>query len=111
MNRRLIFALSAALAATLGATDSAQAQFYGAWHGSYYHSAWGQPVAMVVPPTVRWQSHYQWGVPSTRVTPVFHQFHRGFLAPVEHPVFMPTPRWPSSTDQLGVYPVRGPSPW
>ena len=79
-----------------------------AWHGNYYHVAWGQPVALVVPPTVRWQSHYSWGVPSVRVTPIYHQFGSGYVAPGGGMGFYPPPVWPSSTDQLGVYPVRGP---
>ncbi len=80
------------------------------WNGDYYNSTWGMPTAMVVPPTARRQSHYGWGVGSTRVTRVSSQFHQGWPGPVtyERSMFRPTPRWPSDTDQFGVYYVRGP---
>ena len=79
------------------------------WHGDYYHSQWGRPVAMAVPPTASMQSSYAWGVAQTRRTPVYHQFDAEFpgygVAPRQ---FWPTPLWPSSTNQFGVYHVRGP---
>lgn len=81
-----------------------------AWHGGYYHAAWGMPVALVVPPTAEFQTHWGWGVPSARATGIWHQFTRGYPGPgVYHRgAFQPTPPWPSDTDQFGVYYVRGP---
>jgi len=80
------------------------------WHGDYYHTAWGRPVAVVVPPTAALQTDYHWGVGGTRVTPIYHQFSRGYPGVVESSgaPFRGTPRWPSDTDQFGVYYVRGP---
>jgi len=43
--------------------------------------------------------------------PLYHQFHRdypGTMAIGGGAEIYPTPFWPSHTDQLGVYPVRGP---
>jgi hypothetical protein len=85
------------------------------WHGSYSYTQWGGPVSLVVPPTARTQVSYSWGVSQTEVQPIYHQFHRDYPGPfpgngsgVYAPNFLPTPYWPSHTDQLGVYPVRGP---
>lgn len=80
------------------------------WHGGYYHSAWGMPVALVVPPTAERQTNWGWGVGNTRCTPIDHQFHRNYPGPVTYDArgFRPTPRWPSDTSQFGVYYVRGP---
>jgi hypothetical protein len=80
-----------------------------AWDGGYYHVMWGQPVALVVPPTAGYQTHWNWGVAQTSVTPIWHQFGRGYPGSyVPGRGFLATPRWPSSTDQFGVYYVRGP---
>src|SRR5689334_16861742 len=48
------------------------------WHGNYYHIGWGGPVALVVPPTAEMTSDYSWGVASTRVTRIDHQFQRPY---------------------------------
>jgi hypothetical protein len=86
------------------------------WHAGYSHTAWGAPVALVVPPAARMQTRTGWGVSQTTVSPIYHQFERpypgGMMAeggamPGTLPV-RPTPRWPSHTDQFGVYYVRGP---
>lgn len=86
------------------------------WHAGYYHTAWGAPVALVVPPTARMQTRMGWGVSQTRMSPIYHQFERpypgamtaqGGAMPGVMPL-RPTPRWPSHTDQFGVYNVRGP---
>jgi hypothetical protein len=80
------------------------------WHGAYYNTQTGRPTAVVVPPTARMQSSYNWGVAQTRSTPIYHQYGRaypGVAAPAGLP-FQPTPRWPSSTEQHGYYYVRGP---
>jgi hypothetical protein len=80
------------------------------WHGQYRHTAFGKPVSLVVPPTANLQTNYSWGVPSSRVTPIYHQFGRSYPQGVSEGAgqFMPTPYWPSHTDQFGVYYVRGP---
>ncbi len=79
------------------------------WHGNYYHTSWGAPVALVVPPNSKMMVSYGWGVTATEINPIYHQFGR------EYPgdggggmMLLPTPPWPSHTDQFGVYPVRGP---
>ncbi len=86
-----------------------QSQTY-PWHGDYYDPAWGVPVAVVVPPTAEAQTHLGWGVGATRVTPIQHQYQRAYPGPgvYSRSWFRPTPAWPSSTDQLGDYYIRGP---
>jgi len=83
---------------------------YVPWHAPYYHTMYGKPVALVVPPTVFMQSHYGWGVNGTRMTPIYHQFARPYGGNVDTrgTPLRPTPRWPSDTDQFGVYYIRGP---
>ena len=83
------------------------------WHGNYNYWRWGQPTALVVPPTASFQTEYNWGVAQTRSMPIYHQFNGGFGAVVaanaeNGGVFRNPPYWPNSTSQLGVYPVRGP---
>jgi hypothetical protein len=80
------------------------------WNGGYYHTAWGVPVALVVPPTAELQTHWGWGVGNTRVTPICPQFKRNYPGDFVNggAGFYPTPNWPSDTDQFGVYYVRGP---
>lgn len=80
------------------------------WDGGYYDVMWGEPVALVVPPTAELQTHYNWGVAQTSVTPIWHQFQRAYPGPyvAGGRGYLPAPIWPHSTDQLGVYYVRGP---
>jgi hypothetical protein len=80
------------------------------WHQNYYDVAWGMPVALVVPPTAENQTHWGWGVGNTRVTPIWHQFHRNWPGPgyYDRRGFLPKPPQPSDTDQFGTYYVRGP---
>ena len=80
------------------------------WHGGYYHTAWGSPVALIVPPTAAAQTRWGWGVGQTTVRGIYPQFGRSYVAPHRGagPRFRPTPVWPSHTDQFGVYYVRGP---
>jgi hypothetical protein len=80
------------------------------WHGDYYHTMWGEPVALVVPPNKELQTHWNWGVAQTAITPIWHQYNRAYPGPfvAGGKGFRPTPNWPSSTDQFGVYYVRGP---
>lgn len=79
------------------------------WHANYAHSAYGQPVALVVPPTAQMQTSWSWGAPSAHFRRIDHQFGRDYPGPGPFGAgFNNTPAWPSSTDQFGVYYVRGP---
>lgn len=81
------------------------------WHGNYYYHQWGAPTALVVPPVANMQTSLGWGVAQTSMMPIYHQFSRpypGASEGVGNSNFHPTPRWPSHTDQFGVYYVRGP---
>jgi hypothetical protein len=80
------------------------------WHNAYYHAAYGEPIALVVPPTAEFQSQYGWGVGGTRVEPIYHQFGRRYpgVNAGAYGYFYPTPAWPSDTNQFGVYYIRGP---
>lgn len=82
------------------------------WHSSWYDPAEGRPIALVVPPTAEFQTQYGWGVPSSRVAPIYHQFRRPYPGPGAvgggGGGFMPTPNQPSDTVQFGVNAVRGP---
>jgi hypothetical protein len=81
-----------------------------AWHGNYYHTAYGRPVALVVPPTATTESVMAWGVAQSETRPLHHQFRRPYPGDFEtgDGFFLPTPMWPSHTDQFGVYYIRGP---
>ncbi len=82
---------------------------WSAWHGNYAHTAWGTPVALVVPPTVEYQTNWGWGVGNTRVTPITPQFQRNWPGPPNGTRrFHPTPAWPNDTNQFGTYYIRGP---
>lgn len=80
------------------------------WHADYYYAPWGAPVPLVVPPVSNMQRSMGWGVTQTSMQPIYHQFARPY--PGESSgvgrQFRGTPRWPSHTDQFGVYYVRGP---
>lgn len=81
------------------------------WHGGYSYWRWQAPTALVVPPTAAFQSEYNWGVGQTRSLPIYHQFgagDAGLIGGGFGQTFPPTPYWPSSTSQFGIYPVRGP---
>ncbi len=79
------------------------------WHGSYAHSQYGAPVALVVPPTATLQTNWGWGVGSSRISRIDHQFGRNYSGPGPFGAgFRNTPRWPQDTTQTGVYYVRGP---
>jgi len=82
------------------------------WHSAWYDPAEGRPIALVVPPTAEFQTQYGWGVPSSRVAPIYHQFRRPYPGPGAvgggGGGFMPTPNQPSDTVQFGVNAVRGP---
>ena len=90
--------------------NNAQQNVY-SWHGGYQNWRFGTPTALVVPPTASYQSSYAWGVGQTRSTPIHHQFGRGgaaFGGGSNGSGFATTPYWPHSTDNFGIYPVRGP---
>jgi len=85
------------------------------WHAGYYHTQWGVPLALMAPPHARMQTRWGWGVSQSTMTPLYHQYKRpypGGVATDERGTgfgpLLPTPRWPSHTDQFGVYYVRGP---
>lgn len=80
------------------------------WHGAYYHTNYGVPLALVVPPNAKMISSYGWGVTATEINPIYHQFSRPFPGYIDASgaLLLPTPPWPSHTDQFGVYPIRGP---
>ncbi len=68
-------------------------------------------MALVCPPNAGRQTKWAWGVTNTQVVPISHQFGRNYPGPGAAgggSVFLPTPIWPNSTDQFGVYYVRGP---
>lgn len=91
-----------------GMSPAERAQWY-SWHGNYAHSAFGQPVALVVPPTANLQTNWGWGVGSSRISRIDHQFGRNYPGPGPFGSgFMMTPRWPHDTTNFGVYSVRGP---
>ncbi len=81
------------------------------WHGPYAYTPYGTAVALVVPPNAKMHTSYAWGVSQSEMVPLYHQFYRDYPGPgvvgAGGP-FLPTPYWPSHTDQFGVYPVRGP---
>ena len=85
------------------------------WHAGYAHTEWGGPVALMVPPTVRSHTRWSWGVAQSSVSPLYPQFKRPYPGPPMGAQYgdasgslLPTPRWPSHTDQFGVYYIRGP---
>jgi hypothetical protein len=81
------------------------------WHGPYAYTPYGTAVALVVPPTSKMHTSWSWGVAQSEMIPIYHQFHRDYPGPAlgyGGGGFLPTPYWPSHTDQFGVYPVRGP---
>jgi hypothetical protein len=85
-----------------------RAQYYN-WNRNYAYTDYGQPTALIVPPTAQLQTNWGWGVASSRISRIDHQFQRNYPGggPFGGP-FRPTPVWPSDTVQFGVYPVRGP---
>lgn len=77
------------------------------WHGNYAYTPYGRPTALVVPPTAQLQTNWSWGAASSSVSRIDHQFTRDYLGQGAGG-FYSTPHWPSSTQQFGVYYVRGP---
>ena len=124
MNIRTIFVAAACTAAVLVASSQVQAggpythrhreaMRYSAhrpWHGHYANTSAGVPMALVVPPTSATMASWGWGVTSSEIRPVYHQFGRYYPGQLDASggMYLPTPAWPSHTDQFGIYPVRGP---
>jgi len=80
------------------------------WHGPWAYTPYGMPTALVVPPNSKMHTSYAWGVAQSEMIPIYHQFHPYSPGGVGYTGYggLPTPYWPSHTDQFGVYPVRGP---
>jgi len=124
MKRRLILSMLAASAIAAGLAGVAAAEIpWGPrpynwpvrrsyaydWNKPYAHTAYGRPVALVVPPTATLQTNWGWGVGSSRLQRLDHQVQRNYPGPGPFARgFCSTPIWPSDTTQFGVYHVRGP---
>jgi hypothetical protein len=83
------------------------------WNTNYYDTAWGMPLAVVVPPTVRWKSNYAWGVGGSRLNRVGAQYQVEVPGPAsiyDRRNYLPAPPQPSDTQQMGDNYVRGPRP-
>ena len=81
------------------------------WHGPWAYTPYGMPTALVVPPNSKMHTSYAWGVAQSEMIPMYHQFgvaYPGTVGGYSGYGYLPTPYWPSHTDQFGVYPVRGP---
>ncbi len=102
--------LIVALAGSTGLAFEGYSMPSASWHAGYYDPAWGVPHALVVPPTAEMQTQWGWGVGNTRIVPLSHQFQRDYPGPLfyDSRTFQPIPRWPSHTEQFGVYYIRGP---
>jgi len=85
-----------------------RAQWYN-WNRNYSNTQYGAPVALVVPPTAQLQTNWGWGVASSRISRIDHQFQRNYPGngPFGGP-YRPTPVWPSDTSEFGTYYVRAP---
>ena len=87
MNRRLVLSLLAAavIAASVAESFAAapyiwpvrRSRYYD-WNKPYAHTAYGQPVSLVVPPTATMQTNWGWGVGSSRLERLDHQFRRNY---------------------------------
>ena len=87
-----------------------RAQWYN-WNRNYAYTDFGAPTALVVPPTANLQTNYGWGVASSRISRIDHQFQRNYPGGGDITFggpFRSTPVWPHDTVQFGIYPVRGP---
>jgi hypothetical protein len=85
-----------------------RAQCYN-WNRNYSYTDFGQPTALVVPPTAQLQTNWGWGVASSRISRIDHQFQRNYPGNAQFGgPFRPTPVWPSDTTEFGVYYVRAP---
>ena len=80
------------------------------WNGMYHHQSHNTPLAIIVPPTAATSRSLGWGVSKNVVTPLYHQYQlntpqslRTFPGP-----YKSTPMFPSNSDELGAYYIRGP---
>lgn len=78
------------------------------WHGNYAYTPYGRPTSLVVPPTAQMQTNWSWGVASSSISRIDHQYTRDYLGPGSAGRFNSTPHWAGNTNQFGVYYVRGP---
>ena len=78
------------------------------WYANYAHTAYGRPVALVVPPTAQLQTNWSWGAASSSISRMDHQFTRNFQGSGSARALLTTPHWPRCTRQTGVYYIRGP---
>ena len=97
---------------TYGARQATRMAATVPWNGQYSHTATGRPVALILPPTAQMTNSWSWGVNQSQMYPIYHQFGRNYPGQFEEPAgmnpYLPTPPYPSHTDQFGVYPIRGP---
>ena len=85
-----------------------RARYYN-WNRNYAYTGYGQPTALVVPPTAQLQTNWGWGVASSRISRIDHQFQRNYPGNGQFGgPYRSTPIWPSDTTQFGVYYVRAP---
>ena len=111
-----VLAVMAAEVAEAGGHRAAEKRYFlrgrtKSWHSGWYNPEAGRPVPLVVPPTAEFVSEYSWGVPSSRVMPLYQQFRKPYPAAGYTPgsrAFMPTPDQPSDTVQFGIHAIRGP---
>lgn len=124
MNQRLVLSLVASAIAVAGLAGDAKAElpcgpqcynwpvrraYYYDWNKPYAHTAYGQTISLVVPPTATLQTNWGWGVGSSRLQRLDHQVQRNYPGPGPFGgATRTTPIWPSDTTQFGVYHVRGP---
>jgi hypothetical protein len=83
----------------------------GGWQDGYYSAAWGMPMAVVVPPTARWQTDYSWAAGGMRISRIDANFQRQYPGPsssYQMRSYLPAPPQPSDTRQTGYYNVRAP---
>ena len=112
----VIVAVTFLQAVDAGGHRAAEKRYFLRGRNKSWPSGWstpdvGRPVPLVVPPTAEFVSEYSWGVPSSRVMPLYQQYRKPYpgaaYAPGSRPL-MPTPQHPSDTVQFGVHAIRGP---
>jgi hypothetical protein len=80
-----------------------------AWNGAYYAPEVGVPQALVVPPHSFKQTSLGSTLGASHADFVCPQFRRDYPAGSTYlRTFQPAPVWPSDTQQMGYYYVRGP---
>lgn len=79
------------------------------WHGQYYSPSFGVPRAMVIPPTANATRSLGWGVSSSQMRTIVHQYQAGQedWGTTAAGQFHPTPANPQNTRQFGIYYIRG----